>query len=152
MSHISIKLTACNSTAVILSLLKRKGQKCHHNDWLSLFAQFIVATSRSPHSPQWDIWVGRSRQALPFLHISLTISTLTWPGAQAQAHCSDTAAASYEDVMCELLAVASFQPDRTGGKKMASHCHVLPSCNSRRCLLEQMWEEGKSGRLALTGG
>lgn len=52
-----------------------------------------------------------------------------------------------------VLAVASFQPDRMGGKKWlsASLCHVLPTCNSRRCLLEQMWEEGKSERLAHAG-
>lgn len=46
MSYISIMLMVYSSTAASLSLFRRKGEKCHRIDSLSVFAQFIVAPSR----------------------------------------------------------------------------------------------------------
>lgn len=109
--------------------------------WLAPIVQ-IAPSSR------WDIWLGRSRQALSSLHISITISTLTWPRAQAQTHCSDTAAATYEDAMCKFLAVASFQLNRTGVK----NCFPLPCCaNKVSARTNGKRKEGKSERLGLSG-
>ena len=107
------------------------------------------------HSPQRHIELADSRQALSSLHISLTISTLTWPAARAQTHCSDAAAARNRgrNVQSLSLSLPSSLTGREGGEGggTAPLRHVSPGCNSRRCLLEQMWEEGKSDRLALAG-
>lgn len=89
--------------------------------------------------------VGTAARPPSSLHFSLTIWTTTWPGSSgADSLFGPCSCRPFEDVPGEVLFffsfffVASFQPDGTKKRKMASLCHILPSRNSRRC-----WGGGK---------
>lgn len=109
----SVNSSSLCSAAVSPFLWLRKGKHvtavidfpCLHNSsWPCPNLPFTTATH----------WVGRSRRAPSSSIIHSLSGRWLGPGAQAQTHCSDPAAASYKDVMCEILSVASSRPDGTG--------------------------------------